>query len=323
MSSPSSIFLSYRRSDTQDVAGRLFDELSSRFGRRKVFKDVDSIPIASDFRDYIIDQIKYSVVLVLIGPGWLAQKALDDKSRLWDEGDFVRLEIEAALQFDSPLVPVLVNDAKIPARELLPPSIAAIRSKQGIAVRPDPNFRADVRRLTGLLDDLLRDGPERKRATAEMLDELFANCQAWYNDIVKTVAQIVAVIRDRRMDEAERNVVIDGIQLVYQNSRTYVPKVLSARKILTRYEGVDRIAVAVDEFLSHIYVHTNDRSYSAYCRPPLDWVVREEDRSGLLFMRDASPEARFASNYMEMSLAKISDSLQNLSDAIAEAKLLQ
>jgi TIR domain len=317
MSSPSSIFLSYRRSDTQDVAGRLFDQLSSHFGRRKVFKDVDSIPIASDFRDYIVDQIRYSVVLVLIGPAWLAESSPYGKSRLWDKEDFVRLEIEVALQSDSPLVPVLVNGAKMPTCEMMPPSIVAIRGKQGIVVRPDPDFHADVRRLTRLLSELLRADPERKGAPAEMLDELFANCQGWYNEIVKTVAQIVAVIRDRRTDEEQRRTVIDGIQLVYQNERTYVPKVLSARKILTRYAGVDRIAAAVDEFLAHIYVHTNDKSYSEECRGPLDWIFEDEDRTKLWY---GSLEARFAYDYMEMSLATISESLQNLSDVIYEAK---
>jgi hypothetical protein len=320
MSSPSSIFLSYRRTDTQDVAGRIFDELSSRFGRRKVFKDVDSIPIASDFRDFILDQIRYSVVLVLIGPAWLAQEALDERGRLWNEDDFVRLEIEAALKFRTPLVPVFINNAHMPARDLLPPSIRALCRKQGLEVRADPHFHSDVRRLAGMLGELLRDEAERRAAPPELLDGLFDNCQAWYNDIVKTLAQIVAVLRDRRLDGAEREAAVDGIQLVYQNSRTYVPRVLSARKILGRYEGVDRIATAVDEFLSQIYVHTNDKEYAAYCRPPLEWIVREE-AGARLFLDDASVEARFARDAMDMSLARISQSLQNLSDAIAEARL--
>lgn len=36
------IFVSYRRDDSADVTGRLYDRLSSHFGTDSVFKDVDS-----------------------------------------------------------------------------------------------------------------------------------------------------------------------------------------------------------------------------------------------------------------------------------------
>jgi hypothetical protein len=39
------IFISYRRSDSEHVAGRMYDWLSREFGQENVFKDVDSIPI--------------------------------------------------------------------------------------------------------------------------------------------------------------------------------------------------------------------------------------------------------------------------------------
>ena len=37
------IFVSYRRDDTQHVAGRLADWIAQRFGEGHVFMDVDSI----------------------------------------------------------------------------------------------------------------------------------------------------------------------------------------------------------------------------------------------------------------------------------------
>ena len=39
------IFVSYRRSDSSDVTGRIFDQLKARFGEERLFKDVDSIPL--------------------------------------------------------------------------------------------------------------------------------------------------------------------------------------------------------------------------------------------------------------------------------------
>jgi hypothetical protein len=35
----------YRRDDTADVAGRIYDALETRFGRDYLFKDVDDIPL--------------------------------------------------------------------------------------------------------------------------------------------------------------------------------------------------------------------------------------------------------------------------------------
>ena len=41
------IFVSYRREDSADAAGRIYDRLESHFGRESVFIDVDTIPLRS------------------------------------------------------------------------------------------------------------------------------------------------------------------------------------------------------------------------------------------------------------------------------------
>ena len=46
-----SVFISYRRDDTAGEAGHLADDLGERFGRSRVFIDVDSIPLATNFED--------------------------------------------------------------------------------------------------------------------------------------------------------------------------------------------------------------------------------------------------------------------------------
>ena len=53
MSSPGSIFISYRRSDSIANTGRIYDYLERRFGRDRVFKDVDSIPLGVNFRTFL------------------------------------------------------------------------------------------------------------------------------------------------------------------------------------------------------------------------------------------------------------------------------
>ena len=44
-----SIFISYRRDDSADITGRIYDRLVQHFSRDTVFKDVDSIPLGSIF----------------------------------------------------------------------------------------------------------------------------------------------------------------------------------------------------------------------------------------------------------------------------------
>jgi hypothetical protein len=47
------IFLSYRRNDSADAAGRIYDRLEACFGRDNVFMDVDTIPFGVDFRKHL------------------------------------------------------------------------------------------------------------------------------------------------------------------------------------------------------------------------------------------------------------------------------
>ena len=65
------VFVSYRRSDSEDVAGRIYDRLIACFGRESVFKDVDSIGHGSNFRLRIEQAIQTSdTICVLIAPNW-------------------------------------------------------------------------------------------------------------------------------------------------------------------------------------------------------------------------------------------------------------
>ena len=67
-----SIFISYRRSDSIDVTGRIYDRLAANFGKDAIFKDVDNIPLGADFREYLKDTLNQcGVVLAVIGPTWV------------------------------------------------------------------------------------------------------------------------------------------------------------------------------------------------------------------------------------------------------------
>jgi hypothetical protein len=146
------IFLSYRRDDSADATGRIYDRLVQRFGKEQIFKDVDSIPLGVDFREHLGNVVgRCNLVLVVIGDRWIDAGQAGAR-RLDDAADFVRIEIEAALERRIPVVPVLVRGATIPADSALPPSLRALAYRNGMSVRPDPDFHRDMDRLIAGLE---------------------------------------------------------------------------------------------------------------------------------------------------------------------------
>jgi hypothetical protein len=118
------IFISYRRADSQDVTGRIFDRLVAKFTQKQVFKDVDSIPMGVSFPMHIKQMLgKAAAVLVIIGPNWLHAQDEQGSRRLDDPNDYVRLEIEIAMRSPMPVIPVLVANARMPLASELPPSL--------------------------------------------------------------------------------------------------------------------------------------------------------------------------------------------------------
>ncbi|MBI5928623.1 MAG: toll/interleukin-1 receptor domain-containing protein [Chloroflexi bacterium] len=154
------IFISYRRADSRTITGRIYDRLVYAFGADNVFKDVDDIPLGSDFREVIHDAVaKTDVLMVIIGPQWATLTDQKGRRRLDDPDDFVRIEVEAGLRRDNPVVviPVLVGGAVMPTDADLPDSLDPLVFRNAAMVREDPDFNSDMARL---IDQLKRDFPE-------------------------------------------------------------------------------------------------------------------------------------------------------------------
>jgi hypothetical protein len=156
---PKSIFISYRRQDSQHITGRIYDRLISQFGKEAVFKDVDSIPLGYDFRVHLREQVGRCAVLVaVIGKSWNPPAASGDR-RLSDPRDHLRIEIESALERRIPVIPVLVDGVEVPAEEELPASLGRLAYHNGVAVRPDPDFHHDADRLVRGIEALFKQTP--------------------------------------------------------------------------------------------------------------------------------------------------------------------
>src|SRR5262245_2095598 len=144
---PPRIFISYRRDDAAGDAGRLADHLHRRFGKDRVFLDIDTIDPGTDFVRVLHDSLQETAaVLVVIGPRWTSVRNADGSPRLESASDFVRLEVEAALGRSIPVVPVLVQGAKMPDAKDLPSSLATLVTRQA-ATLDHAEFHDDAERL--------------------------------------------------------------------------------------------------------------------------------------------------------------------------------
>ncbi|HVG22215.1 MAG TPA: toll/interleukin-1 receptor domain-containing protein [Blastocatellia bacterium] len=142
------IFICYRREDSNSIAGRIYDRLVQRFGKDAIFKDIHSIPLGVDVKQHIDSVIKQcSVLLVVIGDRWLEEAVEIGKRRIDDPNDFVRIEIESALQRDIRVIPLIAQGAAIPLEQNLPTTLKNLANRQGLKVSNDPYFHMDMDRL--------------------------------------------------------------------------------------------------------------------------------------------------------------------------------
>lgn len=158
MSSQGSIFISYRRDDSRAQTGRIYDHLESHFGRNRVFIDVDSIPLGVEFPQRLDQAVKRcQVFLAIIGSKWLAVTNDAGQRRIDSPTDWVRLEIEAALRHEIPIIPVLVDGGTMPNADLLPGDLKSLPKWQTSKIRHDPDFRRDIRRLIKGIEEVLHE----------------------------------------------------------------------------------------------------------------------------------------------------------------------
>lgn len=162
------IFISYRRDEAvaDYCASWLYERLIAHFGRDRVFKDVYSIEPGEDFGVAIAKAVGSSeVLLAFIGPQWATVTDGTGRLRLDHPDDFVRLEIEAALQRDLRVIPILVGSAKMPSPDQLPPSLAKLASRQALELSP-ARFESDTARLLQTLQSPLHSAAGQGKSAA-------------------------------------------------------------------------------------------------------------------------------------------------------------
>jgi TIR domain-containing protein len=154
------ITISYRRDDSMDITGRIFDRLTSRYGRETVFRDIDSIPPGLDFREHIRASIEDSdVLMVVVGPRWMGGSR-HGHPRIHAETDYVRIEVEAALNRHIPVIPLLVGGADMPQPSQLPENIREFAYRNAVQIDSGRDFD---HHMNGLIAPRTRSCSARKR----------------------------------------------------------------------------------------------------------------------------------------------------------------
>src|ERR1700693_1562865 len=112
-------FISYRRARPWP-ARAVAEQLNAN--NVQVFFDIDGIPVGEKFPDIIERSLRQSDVLfVTIDNAWLTDE--DGQRRLNNPKDWVRREIELALELRIPIIPLLIGNANMPHQDDLPDSL--------------------------------------------------------------------------------------------------------------------------------------------------------------------------------------------------------
>lgn len=131
----SQIFISYRRSDTEKFATKVFESLLVKlnYDEEDIFFDLDSIRGGQYWDSRIREEVENCrIFIAIIGNDW--------RKRLFEPDDYVRLEVETALSRERFVIPVLVDDTPLPQAEDLPEGMRSLLKHQFRRINTTENF---------------------------------------------------------------------------------------------------------------------------------------------------------------------------------------
>ncbi|MCH9808718.1 MAG: toll/interleukin-1 receptor domain-containing protein [Alphaproteobacteria bacterium] len=160
------LFLSYRREDSAGDARSIYGVLKGYFGDHNVFFDVQSISAGERFEDVLRRCLGESAVFIpIVGKQWLDEL----NSRLNDGApDYVRMEVEAALERDVVIIPVLLSrdgrSPRVPRPDELPSAMRGLFAHQTHTVSHE-RFERDVADLAAVVRQQITERLSRQWMT--------------------------------------------------------------------------------------------------------------------------------------------------------------
>lgn len=252
----SKLFISYRRSDTEQIAGRIVERLSKRFGKGSVFLDMDSIPVGDDYREHLKSSMRQcQVLLALIGEKWLEKSSLGG-SRILNPSDPVRIEIESAFENQIPIIPVLIGRANMPEDNNLPSSFGNFPYLNAANIDPGRDFNIHMDRLIEELERILWaeiryeqiQEKVKKIESANKIKIIEINNDAAYK---KDDKEFLSLMWQMAAEDQKREVLMDELVEVDKketSSERKIPNVYKYReKIFLDLENLNRQKKSLDD----------------------------------------------------------------------------
>jgi len=148
-------------------ADRLAETIRTQFGNGSVFIDVSDARLGEQWPDRIEQALgQATVVVAVIGPGWI--RAADEwgRRRIDDPEDWVHREIELSLESGKTIIPLLVRHEEMFPAEALPPKLGPLTYWRAYKLRAS-EWHQDVEYVLGQLQPLLGS-----RATTDPVEVL-------------------------------------------------------------------------------------------------------------------------------------------------------
>lgn len=273
------LFISYRRQDSAAYAGRLYSDLTDRYGNENVLLDVADISPGQDFAATLRAAVAAcKSVLVVIGPQWLDATDVNGQRRIDDPSDFIRREVGQALLSGKPVIPVLVGGAAMPRSDDLPPDLRRLPMFMGVQLNHQ-RWQSDLTLLWPVLDEVMGPASAPPRAHARRASAPFMN----------RLAQAFAILVGRGGDRPEsvepvldRSATSSDLTAT-PASRHSPPSIPGSRP----ESGPDQLAGSITAPSHDIFV-----SYSSEDRPLVERIVasiESESRRCWVAYRDIPP----------------------------------
>lgn len=121
--------------------------------------DIDAIEPGVDFEEVLNQAVgRCDVLLAVIGRQWLTVTDARGRRRLDKPDDYVRMELQAALERNVRVIPVLVQGVDMPGSDELPSALKKLARRNALEVTPT-RWRYDIGRLTSALERIAETGP--------------------------------------------------------------------------------------------------------------------------------------------------------------------
>lgn len=175
----SKFFISYRHADCDHYANLLYKKLKLNDPSCSVFYDEAKMHGGTSFIYQIKDELSNSDILILlISPYWHTKSA---KDRLHDKSDILFREISYALRYRIPILPILIENTKMPDKADLPKDISVLNYTHAIGLSEN-TFNVNLEELFEAIQLMLHEKNRLKKVGSKMLDKLIEIDQNEWDD---------------------------------------------------------------------------------------------------------------------------------------------